>query len=250
MFRLGCVGICVKIHIVSYAFLDSDKLYPLEYLLKPTDVAKEGAPTLFGLPSITSPIQYLTSCLQIIPGEEIPGELVLSSDHLYFIPEHSIFRDEHVVAPFSSIVCHLKRRYVLQDRAIELFETGRSFFFAFKSVKERDELATILLCTEISNLSYNANSKSSMLQSPLSSVTSQWLKGKLSNFDYLMYLNTSAGRTYCDLMQYPVFPFVLAKYDCPTLDLFAAQSFRELRKPMAIQDPSKEAHFASTYNVT
>lgn len=37
-------------------------------------------------------------------------------------------------------------------------------------------------------------------------------KGEISNFEYLMHLNTIAGRTYNDLMQYPVFPWVLADY--------------------------------------
>ena len=35
----------------------------------------------------------------------------------------------------------------------------------------------------------------------------------MSNFEYLMHLNTLAGRTYSDLMQYPVFPWVLADYE-------------------------------------
>lgn len=37
-------------------------------------------------------------------------------------------------------------------------------------------------------------------------------KREISNFDYLMYLNTLAGRSYNDYMQYPVFPWVLADY--------------------------------------
>jgi hypothetical protein len=35
------------------------------------------------------------------------------------------------------------------------------------------------------------------------SVTQRWEKGEISNFQYLMYLNTLAGRSYNDLMQYP-----------------------------------------------
>ena len=64
------------------------------------------------------------------------------------------------------------------------------------------------------------------------SVTQRWEKGEISNFQYLMYLNTLAGRSYNDLMQYPgrtqwsspacfentrlsfvVFPWILADYD-------------------------------------
>lgn len=38
-------------------------------------------------------------------------------------------------------------------------------------------------------------------------------RGEISNFEYLMHLNTLAGRTYNDLMQYPVFPWIIADYE-------------------------------------
>ena len=38
-------------------------------------------------------------------------------------------------------------------------------------------------------------------------------RGEITNFQYLMHLNTLAGRSYNDLMQYPVFPWVLSDYD-------------------------------------
>ncbi len=38
-------------------------------------------------------------------------------------------------------------------------------------------------------------------------------KGEISNFQYLMALNTLAGRSYNDLMQYPIFPWILADYE-------------------------------------
>ena len=38
-------------------------------------------------------------------------------------------------------------------------------------------------------------------------------RGEINNFQYLIHLNTLAGRSYNDLMQYPVFPWILADYD-------------------------------------
>lgn len=35
----------------------------------------------------------------------------------------------------------------------------------------------------------------------------RWTRWEISTFDYLMQLNTLAGRTYNDLNQYPVFPW-------------------------------------------
>lgn len=34
--------------------------------------------------------------------------------------------------------------------------------------------------------------------------TRDWVNGRVSNFDYLMYLNREAGRSFKDLTQYPV----------------------------------------------
>ena len=41
-----------------------------------------------------------------------------------------------------------------------------------------------------------------------------------------MELNKLAGRTFNDLMQYPVFPFIVADYQASELDLRRAESFR------------------------
>ena len=60
--------------------------------------------------------------------------------------------------------------------------------------------------------------------------TAKWQRREISNFDYLMYLNTIAGRTYNDLNQYPIFPWVLADYSSNILDLDDPSSFRDLSK--------------------
>lgn len=46
---------------------------------------------------------------------------------------------------------------------------------------------------------------------------SAFQRGEISNFQYLMHLNTLAGRSYNDLMQYPVFPWILADYDAEVI---------------------------------
>ena len=43
-------------------------------------------------------------------------------------------------------------------------------------------------------------------------VTKAWQQRRLSNFDYLMLLNTLAGRSINDISQYPVMPWVLSTY--------------------------------------
>ena len=63
-------------------------------------------------------------------------------------------------------------------------------------------------------------------------ITSVWQHGRLSNFEYLMHINAAAGRSFQDLTQYPVFPWIIADYTSTTLDLTNEATFRDLSKPM------------------
>lgn len=46
-------------------------------------------------------------------------------------------------------------------------------------------------------------------QGNLASVVHKWVYGEISNFDYLMYLNTLAGRNFHDPNHYPILPWVM-----------------------------------------
>ena len=83
----------------------------------------------------------------------------------------------------------------------------------------------------------------------LNIITQQWREGQLTNWEYLTALNLISGRTYQDLMQYPVFPWVLSDYESSTLDLNAIENFRNFSKPIAIQHSDNEEHYVNSYNV-
>lgn len=62
-----------------------------------------------------------------------------------------------------------------------------------------------------------------------------------------MHLNTLAGRSYNDLMQYPIFPWILADYDSEELDLTDSLTFRDFSKPMGAQSPERLLQFKKRY---
>lgn len=80
------------------------------------------------------------------------------------------------------------------------------------------------------------------------SFSKRWQIGEISNFQYLMHLNTLAGRGYSDLTQYPVFPWVLADYESKNLDLTNEKSFRKLNKSMGCQTEEGEEEFKRRLN--
>ncbi|CEH12533.1 Lysosomal trafficking regulator LYST and related BEACH and WD40 repeat proteins [Ceraceosorus bombacis] len=78
-------------------------------------------------------------------------------------------------------------------------------------------------------------------------LTAAWMRREVSNFEYLMQLNTLAGRTYTDLSAYPVFPWILADYSSLTLNLNDPASFRRLELPMGAQTPARRRQYDERY---
>lgn len=57
--------------------------------------------------------------------------------------------------------------------------------------------------------------------------------------DILDFVFSMADRTFNDLTQYPIFPWVLSDYVSDELDLNCADSFRDLTKPIGALNPDR-----------
>uniref|UniRef100_A0A3B5BGB8 WDFY family member 4 n=1 Tax=Stegastes partitus TaxID=144197 RepID=A0A3B5BGB8_9TELE len=133
-------------------------------------------------------------------------------------------------------------RFLLEDNAIEIFmKNGHSAFLVFLNKDHVSAYKRYHTYTYLMSKGFYFRRPNPDL-SPLSLH-----KGEISNFEYLMHLNTIAGRTYNDLMQYPVFPWVLADYQSETLDLSNPASFRDLSKPMGAQTEKRKQMFIQRY---
>lgn len=200
--------------------------------------------------------------LQMISGREAddPKPLTINSDHE---TRHWLFED---------LISISKRRFLFRDVALELFfADGRSYLLTTMSVKDRDFLHSKLL-SKATNVNGNpatlytgevwridslrTQENTSNFGSKLANVfsssapnpaTRKWMKGEISNFHYLMLVNTMAGRTFNDLTQYPVFPWILADYTSEELDLTNPRTFRDFSKPMGAQTPERQREFRERY---
>lgn len=73
---------------------------------------------------------------------------------------------------------------------------------------------------------------------------------RCTNFAYLMALNTLAGRSFNDLTQYPVLPWVLSDYVSQELDLDNPAVYRDLSKPMGAIGEARARQFTERYAVS
>ncbi|XP_018021999.1 uncharacterized protein LOC108678159 isoform X2 [Hyalella azteca] len=134
-----------------------------------------------------------------------------------------------------------RMRYHLKEVAFELQLSDRkSWLFVCNTERDREKILEEL--HQINKIEFPLH-----LKDPLGDATKAWQSRKMSNFDYLMTLNSLAGRTYNDLNQYPIFPYVLADYTSDTLDLSNVSSYRDLSKPMPVQTPEREELFRQRY---
>jgi hypothetical protein len=62
-----------------------------------------------------------------------------------------------------------------------------------------------------------------------------------------MHLNSFAGRSYIDLTQYPVFPWVIADYEWNEIDLNNPNIYRDLALPMGALGLARAAQFRERY---
>ncbi|CAL8087269.1 unnamed protein product [Calicophoron daubneyi] len=128
------------------------------------------------------------------------------------------------------------RRYNLRRSAIEIFLiNNQNYFFNFDK-KIRNKIYRRLTSLRLPKLSY-AKGRSPREVFEYSGLTRRWVDREISNFEYLMCLNTIAGRTFNDLNQYPVFPWIIADYTSSRLDLNASTTFRDLSRPIGLANP-------------
>ncbi|XP_032864787.2 lysosomal-trafficking regulator [Tyto alba] len=189
-------------------------------------------------------------CVSVAPSRETAGELLLGKCGMYFVEdnasdtiENSSFHGETEPASFSWTYEEIKevhkRWWQLRDNAVEIFLTnGRTLLLAFDNTKVRDDVYHNILTNNLPNLLEYGN---------ITALTHLWCTGQITNFEYLTHLNKHAGRSFNDLMQYPVFPFILSDYTNETLDLNDPSVYRNLVKPIAVQSKEKEDRYVDTY---
>jgi hypothetical protein len=150
------------------------------------------------------------------------------------------------------------RRYLLRPCGLEVVVGAerRSFFFNFvRGRKDAEKFFQKLMGFKPKQLDSSSLFGLGVTLAALtpknvlsrSNWTTLWRDRKISNFEYLMKLNTIAGRTYNDLTQYPVFPWVVADYESETLNFEFELTFRDLRKPIGALNPERSKGFLSRY---
>uniref|UniRef100_A0A3Q3M815 Neurobeachin n=1 Tax=Mastacembelus armatus TaxID=205130 RepID=A0A3Q3M815_9TELE len=216
--------------------------------------------------NLAGPVVLSTPAQLVAPVVVARGTLSITTTEIYFEvdEEDSAFKktDAKVLAyseglhgkwMFSEIRAVFSRRYLLQNTGLEVFMANRtSVMFNFPDQATVKRVVYSLPRVGVGTSYGLPQARRISLATPRqlfksSNMTQRWQRREISNFEYLMFLNTIAGRTYNDLNQYPVFPWVLTNYDSEELDLTLPGNFRDLSKPIGALNPKRAAFYAERY---
>ncbi|XP_073197945.1 neurobeachin isoform X4 [Lepidochelys kempii] len=217
--------------------------------------------------NLAGPVVLSTPAQLIAPVVVAKGTLSITTTEIYFEVDEDdpAFKkiDPKVLAyteglhgkwMFSEIRAVFSRRYLLQNTALEVFMANRtSVMFNFPDQATVKKVVYSLPRVGVGTSYGLPQARRISLATPRqlyksSNMTQRWQRREISNFEYLMFLNTIAGRTYNDLNQYPVFPWVLTNYESEELDLTLPGNFRDLSKPIGALNPKRAVFYAERYD--
>ncbi|XP_053298023.1 neurobeachin [Pleuronectes platessa] len=212
------------------------------------------------------PVVLSTPAQLVAPVVVARGTLSITTTEIYFEVDEDdpAFKDTdakvlayseglHGKWMFSEIRAVFSRRYLLQNTGLEVFMANRtSVMFNFPDQSTVKRVVYSLPRVGVGTSYGLPQARRISLATPRqlfksSNMTQRWQRREISNFEYLMFLNTIAGRTYNDLNQYPIFPWVLTNYDSEELDLTLPGNFRDLSKPIGALNPKRAAFYAERY---
>ncbi|XP_057613300.1 lipopolysaccharide-responsive and beige-like anchor protein isoform X1 [Chionomys nivalis] len=218
------------------------------------------------LENLAGPVSLSTPAQLVAPSVVVRGTLSVTSSELYFEvdEEDPNFKkiDPKILAYteglhgkwlFTEIRSIFSRRYLLQNTALEIFMANRvAVMFNFPDPATVRKVVNYLPRVGVGTSFGLPQTRRISLSTPrqlfkASNMTQRWQHREISNFEYLMFLNTIAGRGYNDLNQYPVFPWVITNYESEELDLTLPSNFRDLSKPVGALNPKRAAFFAERF---
>lgn len=191
------------------------------------------------LEELSERILQETVAAMVLPLVSNRGRVLLTNKRIYFQPFNNVETEPVKKFKLRDVSRVVPRRYMLRDVGIELFLQGNhSLYLSFASPDLRNAFYEALMSQQ---------AEMQLVCEDQVNVMLSWQCGALSTFDYLMYLNSMADRSFNDLAQYPVMPWVLADYTSPTLDLTRPATFRDLSKPIGALNEDRLASFHTRY---
>ena len=212
-----------------------------------------------------SPIKQF-KCEMITLLGSIFGELLITNNYIIFISKYNedprinskstnnkmdcilssvdteiINKEKFITIRFEQIEQIFPKRFLYSMQASEIFlKNGKSYLFNLFSLDNNE-----ILLKEIESLKPKIITRD--LTKQINDCQLDWINNKLSTFNYISFLNFASGRSYNDINQYPIFPWLTL------LDLDSNCSkvtIRNFSYPISIQSKDTRNEIISIFKGT
>ena len=134
---------------------------------------------------------------------------------------------------FDEIEEIVEKRFLLMWQAIEIYlKNGKSYFFNLISKEQFDFIMDVFKNNKIIK---NKIHLKDFFKTHQKQLISEWQEERLSTYEYLLLLNKYGSRTFNDVNQYPIFPWLIRKYVVETGKPDIQILYRDFKYPMASQ---------------
>ena len=142
-------------------------------------------------------------------------------------------RKKLIIILFDEIEEILERRFLLMWQAIEIYlKNGKSYFFNFLSNEQSRFIIDIFKNNIITKDKVH---EKEFFKTHQKNLTTEWQEGRLSTYEYLLFINKYGSRTFSDVNQYPIFPWLIRKYSIDKETKKINMIIRNFKYPMAAQ---------------
>ena len=165
--------------------------------------------------------------------------------------------DVYIKIKFSEINYIFLRKYCFRSNSVEFFlNNHKTFYFKFRSQNDRDTFMEKLIYI-LNHYSLNKklfktiksideNNKQIVLGyykdidnnkdfKSISDIRDLWKNSKISSLEYLMWINIYGNRSFRDIAQYPVFPWILNDYNLSNVEnIINFKAIRNFNLPMGM----------------
>jgi len=213
------------------------------------------------------PLSPTLACSARTPLLEERGMAVVTDRALYFQPisaglgatKETSTRGRPASWPHDTLVGLARRYDGLRDSGLEVYAPDGSALLTFDGPRAREAVLRLIL------------DRTSGRRIPLPVLTDRsyveqaselWHAGRIDNYEYLLVLNSAAGRSFHDLSRYPVMPWVLSEYGTGSegggdarggeaararIDLDDEGNYRDLSRPIGALNEERYKGFEARY---
>jgi hypothetical protein len=181
---------------------------------------------------------FTTEAELITLAKQFSGQFYLNQRELCFNDPN---QSKSIQFFLNEIEMVLHRSYLHIDNGLEFFLVSKRSYFLYFLKGDRARVLRFLRGQSLPTLKVLQTGPSRDVIRPF---TDKWRTGQISNYEYLMYCNFFSGRSFNDLSQYPVFPWVLRDFRSQTIDLNNPSVYRDLSFPVG---KLNESRFAGLY---